>query len=200
MTRTGRDSTTAADIPTHGLDVVMGYGNGAYAWKAADWARFTCPHVRIDVNGSDPGGCGVLDVETGDATVAGAVTWVKARHQLHPGNYAVIYCNRSTLTPLFNAMAAAGLKVGSGFHLWIATLDGVTKTVPDMTGVVAVQWAGQAHTGGHYDESIVYDAAWHAPTPAPAPAPPPAQQHEYVVVDLTAGGATFKAVSGMVLK
>ena len=41
-----------------------------------------------------------------------------------------------------------------------------------MTGVTAVQYAGEAQTGGHYDESVVYDAAWLAPAkPVPAPVP-----------------------------
>jgi hypothetical protein len=164
VTRVMRDSTTAADIPTHGLDIAAGYVNGRFAWSPADFNRFThAAHARIDVNGSAPAGAGILDVETGDATVTTAVAWVKQRHAAHPGAYAVIYCNRATLTPLFDAMDAAGLHVVDDFHLWIATLDG-TKTVHDMTGVVAVQYAGEAQTGGHFDESLVYDDDWH-PTP-----------------------------------
>jgi hypothetical protein len=161
MTRIMRDSTTPGDIPTHGLDIVAGYVNGSFAWKPADFDRFRhAAHARIDVNGTAAAGAGILDVETGDATPATAVTWVKARHKALPGAYAVIYCNRATLTPLFNAMNAAGLHVVTDFHLWIATLDG-TKTVHDMTGVVAVQYAGEAQTGGHYDESLVFDDEWH---------------------------------------
>ena len=57
-------------------------------------------------------------------------------------------------------MNAAGLEIVKDFRLWIATLDG-TKTVPDMTGVTAVQFAGENMTGGHFDESIVYDDDWH---------------------------------------
>jgi hypothetical protein len=156
-----RDSTTAHDIPHAGLQLVAGYGNGLYRWSLGDWARFPgIPHVHIDVNGADPAGCGVLDVETGDATVTQAVHWVKARRSLHQGSYAVVYCNRDTLTPLFNAMNAAALKIGHDFWTWISTLDG-TKTVADMTGVVAVQYEGQNLTGGHYDQSLVYDDNWH---------------------------------------
>jgi len=194
MPRVMRDSTTAADIPHHGLDLVAGYANGAFAWSDADWQRFPGQgHVYIDVNGSDPHGAGVLDVENGDATPAGAVEWVKARLALKPAYPPVIYCNRATLTPLFNAMDAAGLQVVKHFRLWVATLDG-TKTLPDMTGVTAVQWAGEGLTGGHYDESIVYDDAWHAPlTVTPAP------QRTYWVIEMP-DGTPFKAVSGMTLK
>ena len=160
-TRVMRDSTTARDIHKHGLDLVAGYGNGTYRWHNTDWALFPgIPHVHIDVGGSDPGGSGVLDVENGDASPATAVKWVKARKAALPGAYAVVYCDRATLTPVFNAMAGAGLHVVRDFHLWISTLDG-TKQVTDMTGVVAVQWAGQNITGGHYDESVVYDDSWH---------------------------------------
>lgn len=195
MTRIMRDSTTSADIPHQGTDMVAGYGNGRYAWSDADWQRFVgIPHVYIDVDGSMPS-CGVLDVETGDATVSEAVAWTKARLALPHAYPPVIYCNRSTLTPLFNAMAAAGLRVVHDFRLWVATLDG-TKTLADMTGVTAVQYAGADRTGGHYDESIVYDDAWHAgATIVPA-------GRVYVVVDVTeaGGGTPFKATSGMILK
>lgn len=189
MTRIMRDSTTAADIPGHGLDLVAGYGNGRYKWADADWQRFPgIGHVYIDVDGSRPD-CGVLDVEQGDAPPSQAPVWVKARLALPHAYPPVLYCNRSMLTPLFNAMNAAGLHVVRDFRLWVATLDG-TKTLPDMTGVAAVQYAGENLTGGHYDESIVYDDTWHAP---------PAPQREYLVVELP-GGQAFKAVSGTVLK
>ena len=192
MTRIGRDSTTLADIPAAGTQLVMAYTNGLYKVTPADVAtRFgTTPVAWIDVNGSDEF-ADVLDVETGDATVAGAVAWVKAKLLTKPVYPPIVYCNRATLTPLFDAMGAAGLHVVTHFRLWIATLDG-TKTVPDMTGVTAVQYAGEPQTGHHYDESIVYDDAWKAPA-APAPKPAPPAVLDAVLVTLPAG------VSRMVL-
>ncbi len=176
MTRIGRDSITASDIPLAGLDVAMGYINGAYAWSGADAQRFAgrgIPVSFIDVNASRPD-ADILDVEVGNATVSGAVHWIQDRKRLspQPSYPGIIYCNRSTLTPLFNAMNAAGLQIVRDFRLWIATLDG-TKRVADMTGVTAVQYAGTAQTGGHYDESIIYDAAWKAPATPKPPAPAP---------------------------
>jgi hypothetical protein len=176
MTRIMRDSTTLNDIPRAGTDIVAPYRNGMFSSTLGQVrVRFpTQPVAWIDVNGSAASNSDILDVETGDATPAGAALWAKARHLLHPGAYPpIIYCNRATLTPVFNAMNAAGLAVGPGFRLWVATLDG-TKRIADMTGVTAVQYAGEAQTGGHYDESIVYDAAWLAPPPpVPAPVPDP---------------------------
>jgi hypothetical protein len=192
VTRLGRDSTTLADIPVAGTQLVMVYANGLYRVLLQDVvARFgpQVPVAWIDVNGSDVY-ADVLDVETGDATPAGAVVWVKAKLLTKPVYPPIVYCNRATLTPLFNAMGAAGLHVGTHFRLWIATLDG-TRTVPDMTGVTAVQYAGEAQTGHHYDESIVYDAAWKAPAPAPAPkpAPVPVPVLDGVLVQLPAGAS-----------
>jgi hypothetical protein len=136
-----------------------GYINGRYAWTAAH------PEVEIDVDGSQPT-ADVLDVETGDATPAAAVAWIRARKvKLGNGAYpGIIYCNRSTLTPLFDAMEAVGYGIVRDFRLWIATLDG-TEKVADMTGVVAVQaWgAGSIVAGWHnIDVSIVYENTWKA--------------------------------------
>ena len=161
MTRLMRDSTNLRDIPIHGTDLVAGYVNGQFS-RQKDFARFPgIPHVHIDVCGTDPEDAGVLDFETGNVPAPEVVQWAKRRRAALPGHYApVIYCDRAHLTPLFNAMNAAGLEIAKDFRLWIATLDG-TKTVADMTGVTAVQFAGEGMTGGHYDESIVYDDDWH---------------------------------------
>jgi hypothetical protein len=163
MTRIMRDSTDLKDIPIHGTDLVAGYVNGQFRATKADFDRFPgIPHVRIDVFATNPEEAGVLDVEPRCATVEQAVIWAKKRKAAHPEGYPpVIYCNRSTLTPLFNKMNAAGLHIVRDFRTWIATLDG-TKKVHDMTGVTAVQFAGENMTGGHFDESIVYDDDWHS--------------------------------------
>jgi hypothetical protein len=186
MTRIMRDSVTAADIPLAGLDLVAGYGNGRYQWSPTDWARFRgLPSVRIDVLGTDPA-CGVLDVETGDATPGHAPFWVRQRRAAHPGTYAVLYCNRATLPAVEEAMTSAKLVLGTDYDLWVATLDG-TKTLPVMAGVVAVQYQAATATSGpgHYDQSIVYDDRWH---PSP-PAAPTWQQQALVLAEKSAAAA-----------
>jgi len=174
MTRIARDSVTASDIPTEGCQLFGGYVNGRVSqWKESDWERFPKGTTyTIDVLGT-MFDADELDVEVGDPTdTVGfpvTVNWVKK----HEGNFLpILYANRATLTPMFNALNKAGLYVGKHFLLHIATLDGKTKTVEDMTGVVAVQWKGAAQTGGHYDESIVYDDAWKRVEPIKPPAPP----------------------------
>src|SRR5215472_2486636 len=168
-----RDSTTPTDIPLPGLQLVAGYVNGRFAWGPMDWGRFPAEvaRVHIDVDGTAYKTAGVLDVETGDATPPEAAVWVTARKRLGArATGYTIYCNRSTINPVHAAMTAAGLAIGRDYTLWVATLDG-TEILPTMTGVVAVQARGEAQTGGHYDESIVYDDLWH-PAPVPVPGPP----------------------------
>jgi hypothetical protein len=177
MTRIMRDSTTPADIPVPGTELVAGYVNGSFKWSLEGYARFPgIPHVHIDVFGTDPEEAGVLDVEEGCAEVSQAPPWVRQRKAAFPDRYPpVIYCNRGNITPIFNALNAAGFQVVRDFRIWIATLDG-TKALNDMTGVTAVQYKrarkqapdgsfieppSDSVTTGHFDESIVYDDKWH---------------------------------------
>jgi hypothetical protein len=164
MTRLMRDSTVPNDIPVTGTQLAAGYINGIYAWPVAGWARFPgVPHVTIDVSGAADH-ADVLDVETGDATPADSYGWLKAK--IARGEHMpVVYCNRSTQPAV--EQATKELIHGRDYWFWIATLDG-TAVLPDMTGVVAVQDKGAALTGGHFDESVVYDDAW-LPSSVPVP-------------------------------
>ncbi len=149
--RTMYDAVTWENIPRD-AQMVAGYVDGLYAWPAAAWERFKHA-ARVHISVIPPGdhrAAGVLDVETGGASVSDAPGFIKARDRA--GERAVIYCNRSTL-PAVQA-ACAGLNHG----LWIATLDG-TRKLPDMKNVVAVQYAGGPTAP--YDTSIVYDSSWH---------------------------------------
>ena len=187
MTRIARDSITAGDIPLQNLQVVIGYANGAVsAWKSPDWARFPTelPRAAVDVNATDLT-ADILDVEKGDATIADAVAWTASKLAKPHSYLPIIYVNRDNLTALFNAQLTAGHHINVHFKIGIATLDGVTKTVPDMTGVWGVQWkpATSPSGPGHYDEWIIYDDTWKAPA---APPPAPATLHG-VLVELPGG-------------
>jgi hypothetical protein len=131
-----------------------GYVNGR--WPTAVQAG---TEVTIDVNGSRPD-ADVADVEIGDITPDAFPGWARD-HNSRGGFPAVCYCNRSTMAPVANACAAAGLQVVRDYRWWPATLDG-TRKLADMTGVVAVQaWGAQFFGGRNIDLSIVVDDTWH---------------------------------------
>jgi hypothetical protein len=159
MTRIMRDSTSAADIPAD-TPMVAGYVDGRYAWSAADWQRF--PHaVRVGIavhawtNQGD-----VLDVEQGDATPAQAPGWVGARRAAGAVR-PTIYCNRGNVGAVADALHAAGVDPAH-CAIWLATLDGTVVDGVTAHGyeIAACQSRGAAQTGGHYDESIVFDDVW----------------------------------------
>lgn len=158
MTRLMLDAVDYKNMVGVNADLYAGYVNGSVSqWPTGGWQAFASEKlVRIDVDGTDFT-ADVLDVEQGNSTDSAGfpvvIEWVKK----HVGDYLpILYANRATLTPMFNALYAQGLKVETHFKLGIATLDG-TKTVKDMTGVTYVQYTDHSNL---YDESVVYDDAW----------------------------------------
>lgn len=139
-----RDSTRAGLIPP-GTPVVAGYGDGIYAWSAADWALFPrAVKLSIVVNAEHAGD--ILDVERYDATPEDIPGWCERFDR--PGRRApTIYCSRSAW---LDCQRAAGVR---RVDWWISTLDGTTS----VAGAVAVQYADH---GGWYDESTILDPTW----------------------------------------
>jgi hypothetical protein len=150
VTRTGEDSTTAADI-TGQPAFVGGYVNGLYKWADADWTRFPHSHrVEFNVTG-DPSIGNAIDIERGDATPADGPPWWDNRTKAGVANLAV-YVNQGNLATVRQLMG------GRHYFLILATLDGRNVPYP---GVAAVQWEGQAQTGQHHDTWTVWDDHWY---------------------------------------
>lgn len=155
MTRTMGDSTTFSDIPK-GVEVAAVYVSGklgvvAPAELEARFPHSQYGHCTIDVNGSRPD-ADVRDWETGDK--AGNLQQWVIDHNKTAGvqNKAVVYCNRSTI---FEVRQLTGSQIlGKDYFLWVTTLDGTEYTG---TGVIACQSKGEQQTGGHWDESVIYD-------------------------------------------
>lgn len=149
------DSVTPLVIPA-AARVVMPYRNGLYAWPPAMVGYFRyAAKAFIDVTGTDPEGCAVLDVETGDATPGQVPGWLGRK----PPGSGCVYCNRSTLP----AVLDAGRE--HQFYIGIATLDG---TIPDaaqlglaasVTHAFTQAW-GAAQLGFNADLSVIHDAGW----------------------------------------
>jgi hypothetical protein len=170
MTRTMGDSTTFTDIPK-GVDIVAVYVSGhlGVVTPAELEARFPHSqygHVTIDVTGFRPD-ADVRDWETGDK--AGSLQdWVIAHNKASGKRDAVIYCNRSTIAEVRQLTGSQILN--RDYFLWITTLDGTKYTGE---GVIACQDKGEKQTGGHWDESTVYDNTfWKALPPATAAGTP----------------------------
>lgn len=143
------DSTNPAAIPANAA-MVAGYVDGAYAWSAADWARFPgAVKVRIAVFSTTNDGH-VGDCEPGCMSVAGAVGWVQTRRR--SGVDPTVYCNTSTWPSVVAAFRAAGVAEP---HYWVAQYDG-SPVIP--AGAVAKQYADPPNgSGGNFDKSVVAD-------------------------------------------
>jgi hypothetical protein len=158
MTLIMRDSTNPRDIPLDGLAAVGGYGDGRFTWPSEGWARFQQPIVPLSIVVSAAHQGDILDVEDGASSPSDCPGWADRFNRPHRRR-PTIYCNRSTIDAVRRAMG------GRPFDYWAATLDG-TRDVP---GAVCVQFAGEAMTGGHYDESVIHDPDWIGSSAVPQP-------------------------------
>ena len=160
-------------------------GTGTHIrWTAADWKAHPGA-VRIDQDhaASDPT-ADILDIEQGAATVFDAPGWVLRsavdyQTARRPGQRRpAIYCSRSAVTPVVNALTTAGIKHGVG--LWVADWNNdqhaATVEVQAAAGpfpVIGRQW----RNAGAYDISV-FSTAWlkevsvTASPPAKPPVPP----------------------------
>lgn len=164
--RTMGDAVAWMNIPRT-ADIIAVYRNGNWPAKPEDVNAYfpltKYVHVWIDVNGSCPESAQVLDVEKGDATPQQAPGWIQARRKVVHTSLPTVYCDRSNLIGVQAECAAAGLKSGRDYQLWISTLDGSEdfqgKPLRSIPGVVAVQVEGGPTA--KWDRSVVYDDRWH---------------------------------------
>ena len=135
------DSVTPGSLPSNQPAAV--YADGAYAASASQVSGHHSV-LWIDTNGSDPN-ANALDVEPGDATPAGAATWVQA-HLAQPHSVAIIYTMRSDWSAVQAAVGGLPSWEQSHVRYWIADPTGVPHVVP---GSSATQW----YWGSNYDIS-----------------------------------------------
>ena len=88
----------------------------------------------------------MLDVEPGDATPAGAASWVQSHLSKQPHSVAIIYTMRSDWSAVQDAVGGLPSWEQSHVRYWIADPTGVPHVVP---GSSATQW----YWGSSYDES-----------------------------------------------
>lgn len=133
MTRVLWDSVTPANAM--GTALFAGYADGPRKWPDDDLAlcflTISINSVFLDAD--------VLDVETGDATPAHAVNWVKGK-RARGDVFIGLYCNWSTLPDVVAAFGSAGVSL-EGVMFWIARYNG-DPAIPTFPGVIifAHQW------------------------------------------------------------
>jgi len=155
----GFDTTTPQVLPSAAF--VMAYYNGAYAWPAAQLARFPA-HAMIDVLGHAWSACSILQIDGTAADVArltaAAPGWIRARNTHVAADTATIYCNRSQLPAVQQACH------GLSYWVWLATLDGTVclDALPSPGGqLAAVQGWTASMLGFHADASCILSESWY---------------------------------------
>jgi hypothetical protein len=136
------DSVTPSSLPAGAPAAV--YANGSYAASPSQVNGHRSV-FWIDTNGSDTH-AGVLDVEPGDATPAGAAQWVDAKLSAHPTDIAVIYTMLSDWGQVKADIAGLPSWMQAHVQYWIADPTGYPHLVP---GSTATQW----YWGSSTDES-----------------------------------------------
>jgi len=165
----------------HGV-LLAGYttGQGGVPWTPAQFASHPSA-IRIDQSPQNTPAdelCDVLDVEQQAATIADTPGWVRAALRnwvtiARPGQrLPAVYCSHSTLTPVANALNAAGIT--SGVDIWLAEpmTAAMARTELQKAGgpfpVIGVQYLFM----GDHDVSI-FNTAWlnnvSRKTPVPHP-------------------------------
>jgi hypothetical protein len=150
------DSVEPSSIPTGGIDGVLAYQNGKYAWPAAQLQRFIAARkqlFRFDVIGNAWHEASILDVERYDATPEIANKWIRTRDS-YRGD-ATIYIDRSNLSSLLDACR--------GLRYWVIIADWTGQPHTLNLGLpIGVRLAGvqYLHTTG-YDLTAIEDDRWH---------------------------------------
>lgn len=154
-----RDSVSPQKISVAGMDGVLAYANGDFAWPASQIRRFAVAGkqiAHIDVDGTAPNKAAILDVERFDATPETARTWIPQRNAFRDD--AAIYCSRFNLDQLFSML--------TGLSYWLIVADWTgTPHVVDMPLPPGVRYLGTQYSSVlPYDVTAIYADDWHKVT------------------------------------
>jgi hypothetical protein len=155
------DSIDLGAIPED-ADAVAGYVDGRWPTFHLLASRWPRAH-RLSIAVSAHSNADALDIETGDASVDEAASWVRRQHERGLSR-PVLYMSISAATGVLEQLHSSGLS-RSSFRLWTAHYTGrphrcshrCWASFHDLAG--ATQWTDRSH-GRNLDESSVYSAAW----------------------------------------
>ena len=165
----------------HGV-LMAGYttGNGGVPWTPQQFASHPAA-IRIDQSPQNTPAdelCDVLDVEQHAATIADVPQWVHAARINYgtgrrPGQrWPCIYMSQSTVTPVVNALIAAGIT--SGVYIWLAAPMTQAMAVAELEkagGPFPIRGIQYLFMGDH-DVSL-FDTGWITSGSKKTPAQPP---------------------------
>lgn len=139
------------------------YVNGLYANGTEAHRRFPrSRHVGISVTASQV--ADVLDIETGDATIAEATGYYRSFKGQRPHGTPIFYTSVSNADSLVNTLAGEGIARGR-YKLWLAHYgDGKHICAWDTCGLTrqradGTQWTDSSH-GRSLDESYLRPSFW----------------------------------------
>jgi len=98
------------------------------AWLRVYW---------IDVLGTNPRECSILDIEKGDTGPETVLSWVPARLDEHEGELCRLYCNLSTWPAVRGYVGKLSLPHRNQVRYWIADPTMKKHVVPGSAGT---QW------------------------------------------------------------
>lgn len=147
------DSTTPTRI-SGGPNGIGIYGTGLYTYPRSQIQR-QFPGARvlsIDALGTNPAGCGILDVERWDAKPTRIPGWVDERLEAHQhGVLCRIYMQRSSWAECRDYAAELPAAKRATILWWVADWTGAPHM---LAGADAVQWASGAMLGKPWDASV----------------------------------------------
>lgn len=116
------DDVTATLIPTS-AEVIGYYVNGLYA-NGTQIAKLFPKARLVGITVTASAKADVLDVETGDATIAQIYGWLKAYPKSDATTLPVIYINAGNVQLMMATMKANGFKQGTDYLIWSAHYTG----------------------------------------------------------------------------
>lgn len=179
-------ATSVVNIPASAAKVA-GYvtGGGDIEWTTADWDRFKGVKVTIDQSPQGQsfalGKADVLDVETGAATIADAVSGIPERQKA--GRYSTVYVDQGNLQALKDALSGDKSVKLNQVGYWVANWDLSQAEATAQLGneIVAIQFASPASNPdtilpgssltlkeANCDLSVTLKS-WYAPADPPTP-------------------------------
>jgi hypothetical protein len=145
--------SASGTFPAGTTEVAL-YRNGLYAFPPSEVSKLW--RIRwIDVDGDNPAGCSILDIETGDASPGMIPGWCSERDKAVQDSLFRLYCNLSTWPAVKAIVRTLPYAQKRRVRYWIANPTGVRHLVPG-SSATQYEW-------GENTDTNIYSDAWELP-------------------------------------